>query len=418
MFRIITKRNSMTHVEQTFLTLLQHAVTGQSSETFTYSFTDAEWQAFTALAYRQGTAALVFNEVLSRKDVMPEEVRMEMRSTCAMQMMKQPRLQDLLQTTFGTLQQNGIHPVLLKGFGLAELYPRPELRSWGDLDVYVGPDQYHQAAGVLREAFPNSLHHDEEWEELKHYNFVLPDGLVEMHRVSVKMEHPKDKKIYYALEREATLPERVEHVTLREPDILIPIPEGKFNMLFTFLHAWNHFVDEGLGMKQLCDVYLLARKTYEQQNAESNQYAAYMKRNLTALHLMQPWQLIGYVMVEKMNLPARMWTGYWLDTASPTGSSRRQREWLQTHGELFFRRIMDEGVLRNEAAERMKTRYADRDKNLKMSLLRRKLKTLRLRIASSEWLKVYSDDYARHILATAIYRGIKRLFKKEEVVLY
>ena len=66
----------------------------------------------------------------------------------------------------------------------------------------------------------------------------------------------------------------------------------------------------------------------------------------------------------------------------------------------------------------MKTRYADRDKNLKMSLLRRKLKTLRLRIASSEWLKVYSDDYARHILATAIYRGIKRLFKKEEVVLY
>ena len=91
---------------------------------------------------------------------------------------------------------------------------------------------------------------------------------------------------------------------------------------------------------------------------------------------------------------------------------------MATVSESTLRRIMDEGVLRNEAAERMKTRYADRDKNLKMSLLRRKLKTLRLRIASSEWLKVYSDDYARHMLATAIYRGIKRLFKKEEVVLY
>lgn len=321
--------------------------------------------------------------------------------------MQQPRLQDLLKTTFTVLQQAGLHPVLLKGFGLAELYPRPELRSWGDLDVYVGPDQYHEAAGVLRKAFPDSRHHDEEWEELKHYNFVLPDGMVEMHRVSVKMEHPKDKKVYYALEREAMLPEKVEHLTLREPAMQIDIPEGRFNMLFTFLHAWNHFVEEGLGMKQLCDVCLLARKTYEKERQSKDDYTAYMLRNLKALRLMQPWQLIGYVLVEYMHLPEEMWPGY-----------QRESRWLKKHGELFFRRIMEEGVLREEAAEKMKTRYEDREKNLRMPLLLRKFKTLRLRIASSQWLRVYSDEYARHLLATAVYRGIKRLFKKDEVVLY
>lgn len=397
----------MNKVVSVYLTLLRHAVMGEPLKDFSFSFNEQEWKEFAALVYRQGTAGLVFNEVLGRKDAVPEDLRMEMRSICARQMMQQPRLQDLLKTTFTVLQQAGLHPVLLKGFGLAELYPRPELRSWGDLDVYVGPDQYHEAAGVLRKAFPDSRHHDEEWEELKHYNFVLPDGMVEMHRVSVKMEHPKDKKVYYALEREAMKPERVEHLTLREPAMQINIPEGRFNMLFTFLHAWNHFVEEGLGMKQLCDVCLLARKTYEKERQSKDDYTAYMLRNLKALRLMQPWQLIGYVLVEYMHLPEEMWPGY-----------QRESRWLKKHGELFFRRIMEEGVLREEAAEKMKTRYEDREKNLRMPLLLRKFKTLRLRIASSQWLRVYSDEYARHLLATAVYRGIKRLFKKDEVVLY
>ena len=399
----------MNNVENVYLILLRNAVTGEKSQDFTFSFSEQEWKDFVSLANRQGTSALVYNEVLSQKDSVPEDLRQEMRSMCAMQMMKQPRLQSFLQTTFSALQQAHLHPVLLKGFGLAELYPRPELRSWGDLDVYVGPDQYHEAAGVLRRAFPDARHHDEEWEELKHYNFVLPDGLVEMHRVSVKMNHPKDSKIYYTLERDAMAPGRVECLMLREPDMRIDIPEGRFNMLFTFLHAWNHFVDEGLGMKQLCDVWLLAEKTYKRESQkDDSDYSAYMRRNLKALHLTQAWQLIGYVLVEYMRLPAEMWPGYW-------GQSNK---WLCKHGELFFHRIMEEGVLRDEAAEKMKNRYEQRDKDLRMPLYLRKLKTLRLRINSSLWLRDYSDEYAYHKLITDIYRGIKRLFKKDEAVLY
>ena len=399
----------MSTVESIYLTLLRHAVTGEKSQDFTCTFSEMEWKDLVALANRQGTSALVFNEVLNRKDDVPDDMRQQMRSMCAMQMMRQPRLQNLIITTFDALLHAGLHPVLLKGFGLAELYPRPELRSWGDLDVYVGPDQYHDAAEILRKAFPEARHHDEEWEELKHYNFVLPDGLVEMHRVSVKMEHPRDKKVYYALEREAMSPDRVECLALREPDMRIDIPEGRFNMLFTFLHAWNHFVDEGLGMKQLCDVFLLARKTYERESAKPySDYSEYMRRNLKALRLTQPWQLIGYVLVEYLRLPSEMWPGY----------RDRNDRWLKKHGERFFRRIMEEGVLRDEAAEKMKTRYEERERNLRMPLYLRKLKTLRLRFESSRWLREYSEEYARHRFSTAVYRGIKRLFQKEETVLY
>ncbi|MCR4665537.1 MAG: nucleotidyltransferase family protein [Paludibacteraceae bacterium] len=408
----------MNKVEQVFLTILRCAVLGETTESLTFSFSDQEWKDFVALAYRQGTHALVFNEVLRRKDDMPEGLRNEMRSSCAMQMMKMPRLQDLLRTTFSTLQQAHLQPVLLKGFGLAELYPRPELRSWGDLDVYVGPDQYHEAAGVLRDAFPGSLHHDEEWEELKHYCFVLPDGLVEMHRVTVKMDYPKDKKVYYQLENEAMSPDKVEHISLREPDMQIDIPESKFNMLFTFLHAWNHFVEEGLGMKQLCDVFLLARKTYEKESSHSlKEYENYILRHLQDLHLMEAWQLIGYILVEYMNLPDNMWPGYW-GTKSTSLKDQYKQAWLNKHGEMFFRRVMEEGVLRDEAAEKMKTRYSDREKSLKMSKYLRKLKTLRIRIRTTRWLRPYSGEYARHLMAISLYRGIKRLFKKDEAVLY
>lgn len=398
----------MNNVESVFLTLLRNAILNESSD-LSFSFSEQEWRDFIALAYKQGTPALVFNQVLSRKETLSESLRSEMRSACARQMMQQPRLQDLLKTTFTTLQQADLHPVLLKGFGLAELYPRPELRAWGDLDVYVGPDQYHHAAAVLRAAFPNSLHHDKEWEELKHYNFVLPDGLVEMHRVTVKMEYPNDQRIYYTLEQDATQVANVQHLILREPLITVDIPEAKFNMLFTFLHAWNHFVDEGLGMKQLCDVFLLARSTYQQlADTHLDSYSDYLVRNLKALHLTQAWQLIGYILVEYLHLPEQMWIGYW----------GKDNKWLKRHGEVFFRRVIEEGVIRDEAAEQMKTRYSDREKNLRLPLYIRKLKTLKFRFASFQWLRPYSDEYARHKLIVALYKGIKRLFKKDEVVLY
>ena len=48
-------------------------------------------------------------------------------------------------------EQNGIKTVLLKGAGVAANYPEPVLRECGDIDLYVGPEQYEKACALMRE---------------------------------------------------------------------------------------------------------------------------------------------------------------------------------------------------------------------------------------------------------------------------
>src|SRR6185295_2222439 len=47
------------------------------------------------------------------------------------------------------LRNAGVEPILAKGWAVARLYPDTSLRPYGDIDLYVRPDQYSSAMGVL-----------------------------------------------------------------------------------------------------------------------------------------------------------------------------------------------------------------------------------------------------------------------------
>ena len=113
------------------------------------------------LHIRQGTATMVF-------PLLP--MTPQMKAVCVQNMHQQVRLQHTLQVAWQALQQAGIQAVLMKGAGLAALYPEPYYRTWGDIDLYVGPQHYHHACAVMRETFPTALKFDEELDHYKHYN--------------------------------------------------------------------------------------------------------------------------------------------------------------------------------------------------------------------------------------------------------
>ena len=409
----------MTNIESVYLGLLREALFAEAVQVEQVkTWSAGEWSRLEQMVMRQGTSALIYNALLSHKDLcLPDDFKTKIKSISARQMMMYPSQLTLLNKVFTSLREGGVTPVLLKGFGLAELYPRPELRSCGDIDVYVGKDQYHQGAAILRNTFPDSIHHDEEWEELKHYNFILPEGLIEMHRVSIKMEHPRDKRLYYRLEQEGTDPTNVQNLSLREADMSIAVPEAKFNMLFTFMHAWEHFVVEGVGWKQLADVALLAQQVYNQFSGNEQrlkEYRDYLSSALNDLCLVEAWQLVGYMLITCLHLPVTVWQGSWLGGEG----SRKQKQWLEKYGERFYRRVMDEGIHRAKDYGDSKNRYEEREKNLKLPVWKRKLKTLRIRFNDSQFINYYSPEYARHLFSTALWKGIRRMVHKEETVLY
>ncbi len=414
----------MTKAEKIYLQILQHGLTFKESPTPSPSLAEREVEEVAQLAMRQGTGAMVFDQLLKTlpPDPFPHragetdketELRMWMKQVCMQNMMQQEQWEKIIAKADEALAQKGIHAILLKGFGLAALYPKPYLRSWGDADIWVGKEQYHAACAALREAFPEAIHHDEEWEELKHYCYVFPDGkAIELHRVAMDWTDPKDDHYWQTIEKEELA--NGQNATIKIGDRPIATPEAKWNVLFVFLHAWEHFTGSGMPMKQLCDLALCVRRATRQGDAEAKEELAhYLQPRLQRLKLMEVWQMVGYVAVKTLGIEATDWP--LLVEKGKQEVTNRVRE----EGERLLEQVIKEGQSRAKKYKDGSINAIEaREKAKQMNIVARKYITLVNRLESYRFLKEYAPRFARHKLWAEIKKGIRRTVRREGMIDY
>lgn len=394
----------------TLLTLLRNAIDGGSRALPSAP----NWQTVMQQARVHGVEPLVYDAALR----LPEEQRpdkalaVQMKQVCLYQMQQQTLWLPRIKAAVEALRKAGVEPVLLKGFGLADLYPKPYLRSWGDADIWVGIKNYHAGCKALREAFPEAIHHDEEYEELKHYGIVFPDGnAIELHRVAMDFPTPKEEAYWQTLEVPAmTVGSQSSAISNQQSalDGLIRTPSEPFNILFVFLHAWEHFCGSGTPLKQILDIALLIKRDYYPLSADAKAfYDGYLRDNLNRFHVQEAWQLIAYVVdyVTGVQLPL-----YDKDVRNQMSDIRCQR---------FMERVLQEGQCRPKEFELGGAdRYDERERVKRLPVWRRKIMTLQERFANARFLKQYAPAYARHVLWANIRKGIRRTIRRERMIDY
>ena len=370
----------MSIAQALYLSLLRTALWGSNELTSerVKELTSEDVNELIRLASFQGTGPLVYDQLLKQKNIdIPADLCMQMKQQCMGSMMQQQVMVPLLKQAWKALTDADIHPVLLKGFGLAQYYPQPYLRQWGDMDVYVGQANYHKGCKVLRDTFPNAIHTIEESEEHKHYNFEFGNAVIEMHRVSMTFYHFMDRRYYECLEAECLT---ADGPKFEIEGLSVTLPEETFNVFFVFLHAWHHFSETGMSMKQLCDIAVMLHAKRDTLDSKR------LQEMLTQLHLMEVWQLIMYIMVHQLGVPQNECPFY-------TEKSRARAE-------LLFKRVMAEGPSR--PAAHLNAEGA--------SYLKRKWLTFQLRIADSCLVRPYAPRYARHMAISSILHGLERAF--------
>lgn len=381
----------MDKIEETYLELLRQAVRdsnpdrqNRNSQTL-----DQVWR----LAQKQGTAALVGNELLKCNVVTNPTLLAQMKMLCMQVMVGQERQRRALEKVWKAIEATGVKPVLLKGFGLAQLYPNPYLRQWGDADIWVGHGHYDEVTEAICKTMNVTWHHENEEANERHYNFNTEDGLVfEIHPQTIRWVLPKEDKLYRAIEAKAM----AQCETIEIEGTSYRIPERGFNQLFVFLHAWEHCTSSGTNMKQLTDLALLCQR----EPLPRELYKA-----LKPLHVLEPWEVMGYAVVKLFGLKKECWTGY-LD-------SRR----VKRLGERLIREILGveeergRGVGgKNDELNREYSSLNDANDGLfRVSRLLRKLGTLWERVKTARKIGFVSPKYGRHYLWMAIYKGVKRL---------
>ena len=225
-------------------------------------------------------------------------------------MQRQTRLNLLTAEIINLLTKNNIPATLIKGYSLSCLYPDPDMREFGDVDIYVGEDNYQRAAQLVTEAYPNAHWHSDTHGGI-HFILVLDESLdrvVELHRVTMEFASPTANTLYQAFTR-SYLHDNTHSIEIY--GTRVPIPSVTYNSLYVFMHAWHHFESTGVGFRQLGDWALCLHHTYQLlSNEEWQSLEQTIENILTALHMKTAWQTFGYLLVEQLHLPQQAFPLY------------------------------------------------------------------------------------------------------------
>ena len=254
-----------------------------------------DWQGVMQLAQHHANIVLISGVAMQLPDAQRPTVEMQQLMQKAMRgnLVKQLRLRQILVSAIQLLRQHDIKPVLLKGFGLASLYPNPNLRQFGDIDLFVGLEHFHEACALLR-TLSGGYNWGGEVDSGHHYNIEFGHFPLEVHRLSADVSDPDEALVYAAIERDGLI-DHPQVLNLDGTEVYIPSKE--FMVFFTFYHAWHHFLTSGVGWRQISDVAMTLHTYYAQLDTEK------MKRWLNDMNLLLPWQTFGMLMVKHLGLP-------------------------------------------------------------------------------------------------------------------
>ena len=142
------------------------------------------------------------------------------------------------------LGELGLRGVLLKGTGLARLYPEPCRRQGGDIDLWVRAPRRQ-----ILQAFSQRFEVSEIlYQECKVDIFDKTE--VEIHFHPTKLYNP------FCNSRFQRWCNR--HAPVSEDNISYPSP--LFNAVFCMAHMYRHYIVGGLGLRQMMDYYYVLRK--------------------------------------------------------------------------------------------------------------------------------------------------------------
>ncbi len=142
------------------------------------------------------------------------------------------------------LEQHGIPCAVLKGTSAACLYPHPELRVPGDIDILVSRDKLTATCEILS---AQGFHQTQAAE--KHTCLQKLDICVEVHTmVSV---FPENEKGFFTRSFMAGALQHTASASIG--DTSFPVLTGMYQIIALLAHMEQHLSDSGIGLRQLCD---------------------------------------------------------------------------------------------------------------------------------------------------------------------
>ena len=277
---------------QIFFDFLRFSI-GSESE-IPGSLIEADWKELYRIAQKQCLVGILFDGIQrlpSSDEGISRDLLLQWMVQSKMLEKTNVRLNDAAFRVSEWFRKKGFRTCILKGQGIALMYPNPYSRTPGDIDIWVeGGDK--RVISFVRSISPHekACYH--------HIEFPSYKGVeVEVHyRPSFLLCFWHNRKLqkYYERVKE----EQFSHRVMLGEQGEIAIPTVEFNLIFQLTHIYAHLMNEGIGLRQLLDYY------YVLISDDLSLIRDRVQKELKELGLWKFAGVIMYIMQEVFDMPA------------------------------------------------------------------------------------------------------------------
>ena len=328
---------TMTIAQQQFLELLRAGLWGRPADTSLFEG-EVDWKAILRIAHQQTASIHVADGIETLPaELCPSKARIY---RLAIRRTENTLMHKLLNTTInqivGALNAEGIPSVLLKGQGVAQNYLHPESRMCGDIDLYVGKENYMKACKVIASLDPSGNAMGLETD--MHQHITLNDAEIEVHQMADSMNGRKRQKVLESwIDSVVDMSASPATKTSWNNDgTEICLPPHTYNAFFILHHGIRHLASDGLGLRQVCDWAMYLSTHHAEINAEE------LSEKLRIFKMEELWNEFSLLVTHFLGLPEDK-----LPIPAKGGVSDKTR--------LLMKQIFDTGNFGQYAAKKIDT---------------------------------------------------------------
>jgi len=233
----------MNRTEQLFFRIIRSAVgTGRIEESV--SLSPRWWKCLYELSVSQNLAALMFLELTRIGNDMPDSLEKRWKDYTDFSIARfDAQLMALIHLS-QFLEGHGIRVMVLKGLGLALLYPQPQYRECADVDIFCFGEYGHVNELLMHSGLISGI----EEENDKHCSFSFDGVNIENHKYFSEYVNRANVTIGKEI---LDLSEMDLHTDDRIPGLFFPGP--LMGVVHLSMHTLSHLAWSGITVRHLLD---------------------------------------------------------------------------------------------------------------------------------------------------------------------
>lgn len=221
--------------------VLKCFVTGGKLEPF-----QGDWNRLLGLAHIHSVDGILGYTVVSNPKAFPQQILSAMRNQCLQTMALQTMRGGGMARLIEKMDKAGIDHLLFKGYVLKDYYVVPELRTYGDIDFLIHPEDREKCDALMMQ---NNFLRKTDWEPV--YSYYKQSELYEIHTdvMEVDVSDKADYKGYFQHIWEYA------HLVRGHTYQLSP----EYHFLYLLTHIAKHISGSGAGLRMYLDVAVFIR---------------------------------------------------------------------------------------------------------------------------------------------------------------